>query len=412
MATFKEVVLKHQMRRDGRYPVSIRLTQNRRSVYISTGLYVQKNQINKKTFEIKDRFVLMRSGKTITEYERMLLEIETEALRVMSAEDLRGILCQPTGGLDYLGYCEDLISADKAKWSHLRSALNIVYEMGIEKMTTNDFTSQFLFRYKQYMDNRVRDILRNGQKVGEKLLSNRAKNMYLIELNKVFRRMQREYNTEYNKVISHDPFIGFEYYIEEKPEKRSLSADELRTFFSIVPLTDATIIAHDILKMSFCLCGLNLIDLLSLKKENYDSMSGRINYSRQKTRGRRSDGAKSSIRIEPEIKNLVEKYKAADKSEYLFDFGGMDASKSSTRNIGMSTDRLCRLSGFRHISPYWMRHTWATIARNDCDISKDDIDLCLNHVGQNKMADVYIRDDWGRIDRANRKVLDYVFGVA
>lgn len=57
------------------------------------------------------------------------------------------------------------------------------------------------------------------------------------------------------------------------------------------------------------------------------------------------------------------------------------------------------------------RHSWATIARNNCGVSKDDINLSLNHVDEGlKMADVYIAKDWSLIDEANRKVIDYLNG--
>ena len=44
------------------------------------------------------------------------------------------------------------------------------------------------------------------------------------------------------------------------------------------------------------------------------------------------------------------------------------------------------------------------------NISKDDIDLCLNHVNKaHKMADVYIDKDFTRIDQANRRMIDLLF---
>ena len=59
---------------------------------------------------------------------------------------------------------------------------------------------------------------------------------------------------------------------------------------------------------------------------------------------------------------------------------------------------------------YSVRHSWATIARNVLNISKDDIDLCLNHVNEaHKMADVYIDKDFTRIDQANRRMIDLLF---
>jgi hypothetical protein len=61
------------------------------------------------------------------------------------------------------------------------------------------------------------------------------------------------------------------------------------------------------------------------------------------------------------------------------------------------------------LSIYYARHSWATIARNKCRISKSDVDECLNHViPENRIADTYIEKDWSFIDDANRKVLDYV----
>ena len=89
MATFKAVVMRHQKRRDGKYPVSIRLTHNKKSTYLSTGLYVSGKQINSKTFEIKDQFVLERTNNTIRDYERFLLEQQER--KKMQKEKIREI---------------------------------------------------------------------------------------------------------------------------------------------------------------------------------------------------------------------------------------------------------------------------------------------------------------------------------
>lgn len=412
MATFKAVVHKHQERKDGKFPVSIRLTQNRQTVYIKTGLYCSKSQITKKTFEIKDQFILMRTGQTIAQYEKQLLSLSTTELLNMSAQNLRAFLSTNPEQIDYLGYCKKLIETDKEKWSALSSALNMLDEMGIKQMYVNDFTSNFIYRLKTHMDNRTFPITKNGKVIGQKHYKVRTKNSYLISLCQVFRMMQKEYNTEFHKVITHDPFIDFEYYKKEVTAKRSMSVEHVRKILEYQAPTEIQQTTIDILKLSFCLCGLNIIDLISLEPNNYDAKTKRINYERRKTKGVRADNAFSSIHIEPEIENIVEKYIARAKqhgSKLLFHFGSERTDRGISRNIGMTLYRICDQIGIEHISPYWFRHTWATIARNECNISKDDIDLCLNHVGQNKMADIYIKTDWSRIDNANRKVLDLVF---
>ncbi len=61
------------------------------------------------------------------------------------------------------------------------------------------------------------------------------------------------------------------------------------------------------------------------------------------------------------------------------------------------------------LTSYYARHSWATIARNDCKISKDDINLALNHVdNEMKVTDIYIAKDWTIIDEANRQVIDAI----
>jgi hypothetical protein len=58
---------------------------------------------------------------------------------------------------------------------------------------------------------------------------------------------------------------------------------------------------------------------------------------------------------------------------------------------------------------YAARHSWATIARNKCGVSKDDVALALNHVDSRlAITDTYLEKDWSLIDVANRKVIDYV----
>lgn len=396
MATFKAVVQKHQERRDGKFPVSIRVTHNRRICYISTGLYCSRSQINKRTFEIKDQFVLTRTGQTILSYEKRLLEIDTEVLRTMDVKDLCSWFKTSSSQIDYLAYCYELIGQDKRKWHNLRSALRIMEEMGITKMNVTDFTASFLRRFKSELDGRN--------------LSVETKAHYLKNLCRVFRLLQQKYNTEFHQVITHDPFVGLEHYKIVATTKRSMSVEQLRQFFSLKADTEKEQVALDILKMSFCLCGVNLLDLQLMEKDKYNATEKRITFSRHKTSDRAGSRVEIAIRFEPEIEPLLTKYMTRSGQKLLFDFHNGEPSCDFNNSIASRLKYICKKKSIEPITPYQFRHTWATIARNNCDVSKDDIDLCLAHVGNNPMADVYIRPDWSRIDRANRKVLDFVFG--
>jgi integrase len=158
--------------------------------------------------------------------------------------------------------------------------------------------------------------------------------------------------------------------------------------------------------LSFCLWGTNAIDLY----ECTDYKDGRIIYNRKKTKNRRDDGAKISIKVEPEIMPLVEKYR--DKTgKRVFCFYQM-YSNSATFNstIGKGLQRMREEIGIDNLIFYSARHSFATIAVNDVGIDKYKVHQMLNHVdGEMKITDIYVRKSWKPMDEANRKLLDFVF---
>ena len=62
---------------------------------------------------------------------------------------------------------------------------------------------------------------------------------------------------------------------------------------------------------------------------------------------------------------------------------------------------------FPHISTYWARHTWATIAAS-IEIPKETISHALGH-GNDTVTDIYIDFDMNKVDEANEKVINYCF---
>lgn len=76
-------------RRDGKFPISIRVTNNRKSCYIPSGLYCTFSQINKKTFEIKDQFLIAKLAHIMYEYERKLLTIDTANICTLDSKSFK-----------------------------------------------------------------------------------------------------------------------------------------------------------------------------------------------------------------------------------------------------------------------------------------------------------------------------------
>ena len=63
------------------------------------------------------------------------------------------------------------------------------------------------------------------------------------------------------------------------------------------------------------------------------------------------------------------------------------------------------------MTSYALRHSWATIARNEVGASEEDVAFALNHVSAHKVTDRYIRKDYSRIDKLNAEVVELVLGA-
>ena len=90
------------------------------------------------------------------------------------------------------------------------------------------------------------------------------------------------------------------------------------------------------------------------------------------------------------------------------------------RRKGDFERRLCKLciEHFKYLfsaillsdkaSLYAFRHSWATIAQNECGATMNEVDFGLNH-STNKMAKVYVQVDYTPAWILNEKVIDFIF---
>lgn len=207
------------------------------------------------------------------------------------------------------------------------------------------------------------------------------------------------------------PFRKFK--IKSTPTmKRSLSADDIR-MIATMPLLPWQEEYRDVFMLIFYLIGINIVDLFSLTHENVQN--GRIVYTRRKTK------RIYSIKIEPEAQEILERRKG---TTHLIDVA--DRYKDHT-NFTSRFNKALKTFGtwevdehhkqkvrykpyWDFLSSYWARHSWATIAYNDCNIPVDVISQALGHSMGNRVTMVYINSDSKKVDEANRKVIEKVRG--
>ena len=87
MPTFKIYISKDQKRKDDKYPVSIRVTLDRKHSYLKTDFYVVSQQLNK-NFEIKDKTLLKLLLEKIEDCEDIIVRGLGNDVSNYSAKDI------------------------------------------------------------------------------------------------------------------------------------------------------------------------------------------------------------------------------------------------------------------------------------------------------------------------------------
>ena len=233
---------------------------------------------------------------------------------------------------------------------------------------------------------------------------------YMDHLKHVFNRLKAAYN-DYELgdiLIKAEPFKVYSAPKLRPTKKRAISREEILRIYNYVPKKSNTVVAlaRDLFIFSFMAAGMNAVDMYNCPAPS----PGRIEYYRSKTADRKTTGdAFMSISITGYLRSVIDKYgdltgkrlfRFADK--YVNHYRLNVALCRGLKVIGEDT-------GIGNLQFYCARHSFATIARNDCGVGMDDIALCLTHASFYRVTDTYVKPDFCRVDRVIEKVVDYVF---
>ena len=193
-----------------------------------------------------------------------------------------------------------------------------------------------------------------------------------------------------------DPY--YDYSIKPVPLKdiETLSAKEMHALMVCEPKLGGQRMGRDIALMSFYLCGANLIDL-------YEMQDGKeCVFVRHKIEHRYQ--RELHIRIEPELAELVERYKG---NGMLLSFKAKYKNYESFRHkIAHRLRELSSELGFSVTMPK-IRRTWATIA-GGLECPEIVINKSLGHLDSTVNRRFYDDYDWSLTAKWNRKIIDYI----
>lgn len=402
MATFKTCVQKE--RKDGFYPVYIRVTHHRGTQFIKTDKMVTKKELSGAK-EIKDPYVLQYCTQRIVEYNERLNKKDIEHWTVKEVVDFL------VSGNDDVCFSE-----------YARVHINRMIDNGQERNAKNyrlavEHLERFCGTNKVMFSHLTSQLMNKWIKSMEQ--THRAKQMYPICMRQVFKAAVLEYNDYDNGIIriKTNPWVKVEIPAADRAEKLAITPEACREFFSF-PLPESKMrfplaeFGRDIAMMVLCLAGINTVDLFNLRKQDY--RNGIIHYNRAKTKKFRADGAYMEMRVPAIIQPLFDKYLNTRKDdEHLFNFyQRMTTFDSFCANVNSGIKQICGAMGMEkeeRYSVYTFRHTWGTVAQNDIRASIDEVAFAMNHASGHKVTRGYIKIDYSPAWELNEKVVDFIF---
>ena len=386
--------------KSGLYPVYIRFTQVKKISYVKTSWLVNDKGLNSKK-EIVDPFVIQQTSILINEYYKQLNQIDTSNWTIQEIVKYVTDFNEDMSFSDYaMKHVQKMIQRGQERTSrNYKWALHHMERFAqTDNIKFSHLTSAFLNRWIESLSD-----------------TNRCKEQYPVCMREVYKAAIRDFNDEELGIVKlKNPWAKVKIPKSDVPQKRAIPASKLRAFFNVIPdrsrFTNPLMeLGQDVALISFCLCGLNSVDIFNAKKDQY--MNGIFHYERQKTRMTRADKGYFEIRVPEFLKPTFNKYLSQDPSSpWLFNFHErLSTSDSFCANVNTGIRQIWEKIGpdFK-ASLYAFRHSWATIAQNECGASLNDVDFGLNH-SVNKMAKVYVKIDYTPAWILNEKVIDFIF---
>ena len=321
--------------------------------------------------------------------------------------------------IDFIAFSKKWISETtiKGKDNYTTALNSFIRFLGKEELEIKKITVDLLEQYRDYIINVRNERVKALQAEGKRVPSNRCLSLYLMSLRHLYGEAQRFYNKPDKGLmrIPHTPFEYFKIPKQEATRKRAVTPQQIKAIWSLpyqnihkgVKHTCRPDLAKDCFILSFCLMGINSADLYNatLLRDN------RLVYCRTKTKERRLDKAKMEVVVPDMVLPIIEKYRDTTGQRLFRFYKDYRDHKAFNKAINKGLKEIGDQLNIDDLEFYAARHSWATIALNKCGIDKYTVHAALNHVDESmRVTDIYIERDFVNENKANAKVIKYVFG--
>lgn len=345
-------------KKDGSYPLIMRLGHNERTIPISLGISLFSSDWDDTKKEVKKSY---QGSSSVTRLNNLIRKKKSDAmdqilkldekgeLNTLSVGDLKERLVNEGKNQSFLAFGEAVV-ADLYKANRIGTARSYKGVLSVMKTFNKD-----------------RDI--NFQDITYKFLTDfetehRSKGNQANGLAVYMRSIRAIYNKGIKAGIVDKEFYPFDNYkIKTTPtEKRALESDFLKKIIELkLEYHDPCFHARNLFLASYMMYGMNFTDIAFLKKA--DIVNGRINYRRRKT------SKLYDIKITPNLGTILEHY-MQNESDYVFPIIKRGSAFLQDKDIQWSRKRynkklkvIAELCGIdKNLTSYVSRHSFATQA--------------------------------------------------
>lgn len=406
---------------DGTYNVKVRFIKDKKVKRVSTDLFATDSDLTSDLKLKEESIVKQEADRLVLHYRTMVNSLHFDSENCDVSEIVNRLLCKEEAEkpIDFIAFSKKWISETtiKGKDNYTTALNSFIRFLGKEELEIKKITVDLLEQYRDYIINVRNERVKALQAEGKRVPSNRCLSLYLMSLRHLYGEAQRFYNKPDKGLmrIPHTPFEYFKIPKQEATRKRAVTPQQIKAIWSLpyqnihkgVKHTCRPDLAKDCFILSFCLMGINSADLYNatLLRDN------RLVYCRTKTKERRLDKAKMEVVVPDMVLPIIEKYRDTTGQRLFRFYKDYRDHKAFNKAINKGLKEIGDQLNIDDLEFYAARHSWATIALNKCGIDKYTVHAALNHVDESmRVTDIYIERDFVNENKANEKVLKYVFG--
>jgi integrase len=421
MLTIKAEVQKDRKRNDGSYNVKIRFTKDRTVKRISTNLFATDADLTSDLKLKEDSMTKQEADRLVLHYRTLVNSLHLDSGNDDISEIVNRLLCKEEAEkpIDFIAFSKKWISETtiKGKDNYTTALNSFIRFLGKEELEIKKITVDLLEQYRDYIIKVRKERVKALQAEGKRVPSNRCLSLYLMSLRHLYGEAQRFYNKPDKGLIRipHTPFEYFKIPKQEATRKRAVTPQQIKAIWNLpyqnihkgVKHTCRPDLAKDCFILSFCLIGINSVDLYNAT----ELRGNKLVYCRTKTKDRRLDKAKMEVDVPDMVLPIIEKYRDTTGQRLFKFYKDYRDHKAFNKAINKGLKEIGDLLQIEDLEYYAARHSWATIALNKCKIDKYTVHAALNHVDESmRVTDIYIERDFVNENKANAKVVKYVLG--